>query len=70
MTPHPWHVIEAVFDEAADLSPADRLAFLDATCRTPDGAPDPSLREEVERLLALDSGAAAFFEGGPTPDGA
>ena len=63
MTPTRWRRIEDVFTEAADLDPADRPAFLDRACRTPDGAPDPGLREEVERLLALDDGAEAFADG-------
>ncbi|GAB5533912.1 MAG: hypothetical protein Rubg2KO_01610 [Rubricoccaceae bacterium] len=61
MTPDRWNAIEALFDEAAHLPPADRPAFLEAACRQPDGAPDPGLREEVERLLALDDGAETFF---------
>ena len=63
MTSARWHAIEAIFDDVADLAPAARPAFLDAACRSPDGAPDPALRAEVERLLALDGGAEAFFEG-------
>ncbi|MEO0557957.1 MAG: serine/threonine-protein kinase [Bacteroidota bacterium] len=61
MTPDRWQAIESIFDEAADLASADRSAFLDAACRQPDGAPDVGLREEVERLLALDAGAETFF---------
>ena len=61
MTPDRWQAIEALFDEAADLDPADRTAFLDAACRQPDGTPDVGLREEVERLLGLDAGAETFF---------
>lgn len=62
MTSDRWHAIEAIFDEAADLPPSDRPVLLDRVCRAPDGAPDPALRREVERLLALDVGAEAFFE--------
>ena len=63
MTPDRWTRIESVFDEVADLPAAERPAFLDVACRTDAGAPDPALREEVERLLALDAGADSFFDG-------
>ena len=63
MTPTRWRRIEDVFNEAADLDPDRRAAFLDGACRTPDGAPDPGLREEVERLVTLDLGAEAFADG-------
>jgi serine/threonine-protein kinase len=68
MTSDRWHAIETVFDEAADLPPSERRAFLERACRTPEGDPDPALREEVERLLALDVGAEAFFESPALPD--
>jgi serine/threonine-protein kinase len=41
--------LRALFDRAADLSPGDRSAFLDATC-----ADEPDLRARVEHLLACD----------------
>lgn len=63
MTPTRWRRIEDLFNEAADLGPDRRTAFLDRACRTPDGAPDPGLREEVERLITLDAGAEAFTDG-------
>jgi serine/threonine-protein kinase len=50
--------VRALFDQAADLPPADRRAFLDACC--PD---DPDLRARVEQLLACDARLRA-------PDGA
>ena len=62
MTPDRWKAVESIFDEAADLAPPDRPAFLDLACRTPAGAPDPGLREEVERLLTLDVGAERFLD--------
>jgi len=62
MTADRWTRVEALFSDAADLPPPDRAAFLDAACRDADGAPDRPLREEVERLLALDDGADGFFD--------
>src|SRR5271157_3336460 len=43
--------IQSVFDQAVALPPEQRAAFLDAAC-----ANDPSLRAEVESLLACDAG--------------
>src|SRR5262245_7878382 len=40
----------ALFDQAADLPPAERQTLLDAAC-----ADDPGLRAEVERMLANDA---------------
>ena len=45
-----WQRLEALFHRAVDLDPNARRALLDAEC-----ADDPSLREEVERLLAGDT---------------
>ena len=56
-----WSRIEAVFNEAADLAPEARAAFLDDACRRPDGAPDAALREEVEAMLGDETRASAFF---------
>jgi tetratricopeptide (TPR) repeat protein len=42
--------VRALFEQAADLPPADQGAFLDAAC--PD---DPDLRARVEQLLACDA---------------
>jgi tetratricopeptide (TPR) repeat protein len=42
--------VRALFDQAADLPPADRRAFLDAGC-----ADDTDLRARVEHLLACDA---------------
>ena len=57
-----WARIEALVDAAADIAPADRPAFLDRECRTPDGRADAALREEAEALLALDADASRFFD--------
>src|ERR1700680_3037481 len=47
MTPERWQQIKAVLDRALELAPGERSAFLDRAC-----ARDPSLRNEVEELLA------------------
>jgi WD40 repeat protein/predicted Ser/Thr protein kinase len=49
--------VRALFGEAAELSPGERRAFLDAACLA-----DPDLRAEVEGLLAVDADLRA---GGP-----
>jgi protein kinase-like protein len=47
MTPENWKKVEALFESAVALSPADRALFLDRAC-----ADDATLRREVESLLA------------------
>ncbi len=51
MTPPPWDRVKAIFQDAAELPPAEREAFLDRAC---DG--DLSLRQAVEKLLAQTEG--------------
>ena len=63
MDPTRWRQIEALLDAASGVAPEALDAFLDARCRTEAGAPDPALREEVRRLLALDDEADGFFGG-------
>ena len=46
-----WERIQSVFLEAAELSPDERVRFLDTAC-----AGDRELRREVESLLAHDRG--------------
>lgn len=53
---HRWPRVKALFDEAQQRPPTARGAFLDAACD------DDALRREVERLLAFDAGAGAFFD--------
>jgi WD40 repeat protein/predicted Ser/Thr protein kinase len=50
MTPERREWIWSLFDEAADLPPAERSAFLDSAC-----AGDAALRAEIESLLACDA---------------
>src|SRR4029453_15231376 len=57
MTPEQWHRVKGVFQTAAERDPGQRGAFLDQAC-----AGDPSLRAEVEALLASDGQAVSFIE--------
>ena len=54
--------VERLFDEAAALPPPERAAFLEGAARTPDGAPDRALIDEVTDLLATDLQAERYFE--------
>src|SRR5262245_20023429 len=59
MTPERWKRLDEIFHAARDVGPTDRAAYLAAVC-----GDDPSLRLEIEHLLAeadvlsrLDAGA-------------
>ncbi|PAP77231.1 serine/threonine-protein kinase [Rubrivirga marina] len=54
--PDRWAQVEALFAAAAALPPDERPAFLDAQ------APDPSVRADLERLLAAHDGAGDFLD--------
>ncbi len=56
MTPERWQQIRDVLDGALELAPDERSAFLDGAC-----ASDPSLREEVEVLLAQSAHVPSGF---------
>ncbi len=65
MTPERWQQIREVLEEAQELEPAERSAFLDRACLS-----DQSLRQEVEVLLASsDDAHATFLEPAPASDG-
>jgi eukaryotic-like serine/threonine-protein kinase len=49
MTPEHWQQVDAIFQTAVELEPAQRATFLDASC-----AGDEELRSEVESLLSCD----------------
>jgi tetratricopeptide (TPR) repeat protein len=51
-----WTRIEQIFDEAIELAPADRPAFLDQACLG-----DPVLRAEVQSLLDAESAGARLI---------
>lgn len=52
-----WNEIDKLLDTALELEPEKRKAFLDEAC-----AGDPSLRKEIEALLAADEKARTFIE--------
>ncbi|RZA35068.1 MAG: serine/threonine-protein kinase [Lysobacteraceae bacterium] len=53
-----WRRLSELFDRALDLEPPARTVLLDVEC-----ADDPSLRAELERMLAADASAHAFDQG-------
>jgi eukaryotic-like serine/threonine-protein kinase len=56
MTPEPWQQIRGVLEEALELAPEQRSAFLQRNCSS-----DPSLRQEVETLLASSPDVRSSF---------
>ena len=65
MTPERWQQIREVLGEAQELDPAQRSAFLDRACLS-----DPSLRQQVEVLLASsDNARSSFLQSAAVPDG-
>ena len=60
MTADQWLRVKALFDEAVDRDPTGRDAFLAGAC-----VEDPTLRGEVERLLAAHDEASGFIEQSP-----
>ena len=60
MTPEEWQRIRPILESALELDPASRPGFLDAACS------DPSLRREVESLIAADEqGRSGFLQSAP-----
>jgi len=60
MTPERWQVIKELLDGALQRSPADRGPYLEQACSS-----DPTLRREVESLLAADPDPGGFLEPPP-----
>ena len=60
MSPEHWQRIDRLFDEALDLPPDERTAFLERAC---DG--DAALREEIEALLTACENATGFLDQPP-----
>jgi serine/threonine protein kinase len=56
MTPERWQQVQNVLEKALELAPGERSAFLDRACSS-----DPSLRHEVETLLASSDGVRSSF---------
>ena len=61
MTAERWARIKSAFDAAADLPPAERSTVIASACQD-----DPTLRSEIERLLALHDMSSSFLD---TPAG-
>lgn len=57
MSPERWQQIEEIFQNALDLSPAERTEYV---IKTTDG--DEELRSEVEKLLSQFEDASSFIE--------
>lgn len=57
MTPERWRQIEAVFENALEVSSGERLAFVEQTC-----ADDAELRLEVESLLDAHGKVGDLFD--------
>jgi eukaryotic-like serine/threonine-protein kinase len=56
MTPERWQQIQDVLEKTLELAPGDRSAYLNQACSS-----DPSLRQEVETLLASSDGVRSSF---------
>jgi eukaryotic-like serine/threonine-protein kinase len=56
MSPEGWQKINEIFNDAADLSLANRSTFLDENCETDE------IRQEVENLLKAEDSASKFLE--------
>jgi tetratricopeptide (TPR) repeat protein len=56
MTPERWQQIRDVLEKALELAPSERSAFLKRACSS-----DPTLRQEVETLLASSDGVRSSF---------
>ena len=65
VTPDRWEQIGRFYAAASELPAEDRAAFLRDACRD-----DPTLREEVESLLASGTAAGAFLNAGAMVDAA
>jgi serine/threonine protein kinase/Tol biopolymer transport system component len=52
-----WRQVEKIFYDALEVDPRDRISFLDRAC-----ADDPSLRNDVEALIASHSEAGSFLK--------
>jgi non-specific serine/threonine protein kinase/serine/threonine-protein kinase len=60
MTPERWQQVKAIFDEVADLAPAERVCRIVEAC-----GGDQTLIEEVDSLLRSHDDAGDFIESSP-----
>src|SRR5215472_14741247 len=60
MTPERWHIVEEIFQSAADLPAAERSGYLHEVC-----ANEPDLRAEVEALLSQHDSGGNLLEESP-----
>src|SRR6516162_6131947 len=60
MTPEEWQRIDQLFGELLEMTPSQRTAFIDRTCRD-----DEKLRGQLEDLLSAHLKAASFIETPP-----
>jgi serine/threonine protein kinase len=56
MTPERWQQVQDVLEKVLELAPGERSVFLERACSS-----DPSLRQEVETLLASSDGVRSSF---------
>src|SRR5262245_31378418 len=57
MTPERWQQVDRLLDEALELSPLERAAFLDQAC-----AGNPALREDVDAVLEAHGKTGSFLD--------
>jgi eukaryotic-like serine/threonine-protein kinase len=57
MSPERWQIIERLFHEASALDPNERAAYFNRECNN-----DPSLRTEVESLIAAHEQTGTFID--------
>ena len=63
MTPERWQQVEELLQQALEMAPGERPAFLEQRCSF-----DSSLRREVETLLSSsDEARSSFLENSPAP---
>lgn len=60
MTPERWQQVKRLLESALERDPKDRAALLDEACKS-----DPSLRREVESLIASHEQARSLFDSPP-----
>jgi serine/threonine protein kinase/Tol biopolymer transport system component len=63
MTPERWQQVRGILESAMELRPSERAAFLDREC-----ADDPSLREDVDKLLSAEAKVEQGFLESPAAE--